>query len=545
MEREDAGSWAKMPAMSVASSPAIVNKLADGIGRAANGRRPSPSSGQDETERSYTVIKELGSGFFGTVCVADWHSPLPSGALVPAMQHSSTRPEYIGKRLVAIKRMKRAFSSWDDCLQLNEVRALILLPPHPHIIPLYDLFLPPSTKELHIVFECMEGNLYQLTKSRRGVPLATGLVASIVHQTLLGLAHIHSHGYFHRDMKPENLLITTTGLADYPTTTARSREAPVQRDVLVLVKLADFGLARAVNRAPPFTEYVSTRWYRAPEVLLRAPRYGPPVDLWALGAILAETVNLNPLFAGNDEVDQLMQICRILGPPRREHVHTGNAGGAWSEGLDLAARLRFVFPEIQPVDLRAVFPSTLPHNLLDMIQGMLRYDPARRISASACLQHPFILNDMQALSPTHKLLPASAALGPRPENLSPPYASSSRSITPAPAVLPGPHPARAPVPSIPGSSEDLGRPEMPNIPPSDAGPHASGPSDVKYQPAAEAAPVPNTRQARKEAQRRAKEAEKARREAEQTAMRERARAVMEKRKQYYSAQNGDAWRTGI
>ena len=101
------------------------------------------------------------------------------------------------------------------------------------------------------------------------------------------------------------------------------------------------------------------------------------------------------------------------------------------------------------------------------------------------------------------------------------------------------------MPSIPGSSEDLGRPEMPNIPPSDAGPHASGPSDVKYQPAAEAAPVPNTRQARKEAQRRAKEAEKARREAEQTAMRERARAVMEKRKQYYSAQNGDAWRTGI
>lgn len=80
------------------------------------------SSGFHDAERKYTIIKSLGTGSFGTVYVADWHSALPSGAMVPAMQHSYTRPAYAGKRLVAIKRMKKPFASWDDCIKLNELR---------------------------------------------------------------------------------------------------------------------------------------------------------------------------------------------------------------------------------------------------------------------------------------------------------------------------------------------------------------------------------------------------------------------------------------
>ena len=72
--------------------------------------------------RDYTIIKSLGTGSFGTVYVADWQSPLPSGAMVPAMQHSLTRPAYAGKRLVAIKRMKKPFAAWEDCIKLNELR---------------------------------------------------------------------------------------------------------------------------------------------------------------------------------------------------------------------------------------------------------------------------------------------------------------------------------------------------------------------------------------------------------------------------------------
>ena len=188
----------------------------------------------------------------------------------------------------------------------------------------------------------MEGNLYQLTKSRRGRPLAAGLIASCFHQITSGLHHIHRHGYFHRDMKPENLLVTTTGLTDYLTAEALTQinasrgsaagsEEPMQRtlnetephryekDVSVIVKLADFGLARATDSKPPFTEYVSTRWYRAPEVLLRSTEYGPPVDMWALGTILAEMLNLKPLFPGVSEIDQVYRICDTLGDPSSEY----------------------------------------------------------------------------------------------------------------------------------------------------------------------------------------------------------------------------------
>ncbi|KPV78646.1 uncharacterized protein RHOBADRAFT_7642, partial [Rhodotorula graminis WP1] len=169
-------------------------------------------------------------------------------------------PEYKGKQLVAIKRMKKAFDGgWDECLKLKELKSLRRIPMHPNIIPLYDAFLLPTTRELYFVFECMEGNLFQLTKSRKGRPLASGLIASIFYQTLAGLHHCHGHGYFHRDLKPENLLITTTGLADYPASSLYALPgAPPEKDVIVIVKLADFGLAREIASRPPYTEYVST-----------------------------------------------------------------------------------------------------------------------------------------------------------------------------------------------------------------------------------------------------------------------------------------------
>ena len=162
----------------------------------------------------------------------------------------------------------------------------------------------------------MEGNLYQLIKTRKGKPLAGGLVSSIFRQVVLGLHHIHEAGYFHRDMKPENVLVTTTGLFDYTSVSPLAPpNAPKEKDVVVIVKLADFGLARETNSAPPYTEYVSTRWYRAPEVLLSSRDYSNPVDMWAFGTIMAEVVNLRPLFPGSDQGDQVAKICEVLGDP--------------------------------------------------------------------------------------------------------------------------------------------------------------------------------------------------------------------------------------
>ena len=197
----------------------------------------------------------------------------------------------------------------------------------------------------------MEGNLYQLIKSRKSRPLAGGLVTSIFRQVIHGLHHIHSSGYFHRDMKPENLLVTTTGLADYlPVSPIAPPNAPPEKDVVVIIKLADFGLARETSSKPPYTEYVSTRWYRAPEVLLHSRDYSNPVDLWALGTIMIELVNLRPLFPGQGEIDQVIRICQCLGDPSDEYGTDNRGrsigGGPWLRGVKLASKVGFTFPKV-------------------------------------------------------------------------------------------------------------------------------------------------------------------------------------------------------
>ena len=288
-----------------------------------------------------------------------------------AMQSvAGTRPEYANMRLVAVKRMKKRWEGgWDECRKLKEIevciglyglgssplttpsplfflfcqikKALLAIPPHPHIIPLYDSFLLPDSKELYFVFEPMEGHLFQLIKSRRGRPFAGGLVASIFRQIVLGLHHIHESGYFHRDMKPENILVTTTGHHTYPNLSlVAPTGAPAEQDVKVIVKLADFGLARETRSQPPYTEYVSTRWYRAPEVLLKSRDYSNPVDMWALGTIMAEIVNLRPLFPGKREADQLYKITEILGDPCENYSFDVRGksfgGGRWEAGVQMA-----------------------------------------------------------------------------------------------------------------------------------------------------------------------------------------------------------------
>ena len=121
-------------------------------------------------------------------------------------------------------------------------------------------------------------------------------------------------------MKPENVLVSTTGLSDYvsvsPITTP---DTALQRDIVAITKLADFGSAKKMESRPSHTEYVSCRWHRAPEVLLLSRNYSSPVDMWALGAIMVELINLKPLFPGVDGVDQVAKICTILGDPSDEY----------------------------------------------------------------------------------------------------------------------------------------------------------------------------------------------------------------------------------
>uniref|UniRef100_A0A4W5JM87 mitogen-activated protein kinase n=1 Tax=Hucho hucho TaxID=62062 RepID=A0A4W5JM87_9TELE len=161
---------------------------------------------------------------------------------------------------------------------------------HANVVKLKEVIR--ENDHLYFVFEYMKENLYQLMKDRL---FPESVIRNMLFQILQGLSFIHKHGYFHRDIKPENLLCMGPEL----------------------VKIADFGLAREIRSQPPYTEYVSTRWYRAPEVLLRSQSYSSPIDIWAVGCIMAELYTLRPLFPGNSEVDEIFKICQVLGTMKK------------------------------------------------------------------------------------------------------------------------------------------------------------------------------------------------------------------------------------
>ncbi|KAJ7857588.1 kinase-like domain-containing protein [Mycena leptocephala] len=359
-------------------------------------------SSQSRSTRSYTELKTLGDGSFGTVYLCDWHGTLPPNTPLSPMQCGpGAKPEWAGKRLVAVKRMRKKWAGgWDECKKLKELESLRAIPFHPNIIPLYDFFLQPDAKELYIVFEAMEGNLHHLLKARKGRPFAGGLTSSIFRQMVAGLDHIHSSGYFHRDMKPENILITTTGLHNYTSVSPTAPpNAPPEMDVVAIVKLADFGLARELRSLPPYTEYVSARWYRAPEVLLLSNNYSSPVDMWALGTIMAELINLSPLFPGMDTMDQLSRICDILGNPSdvyRFDAHNNPVGGGpWPQGVQMAASNGFAFRKTMPKNIYALFPinpqfPAVPVSLVHCIRDLLKYEPGARLTCRQCIDHPYL-----------------------------------------------------------------------------------------------------------------------------------------------------------
>lgn len=244
--------------------------------------------------------------------------------------------------------MKKTFDSFASCLELREVIFLRTLPHHPHLVPALDIFLDPLSKKLHICMEYMDGNLYQLMKARDHKSLDARSVKSILFQILSGLDHIHAHNFFHRDIKPENILVS--GAAPFESVLSRYATPPSTPPAYT-VKIADFGLARETHSKSPYTTYVSTRWYRAPEVLLRAGEYSAPVDMWAIGAMAVEIATLKPLFPGGNEVDQVWRVCEIMGSPGNWYNKSGArvGGGEWKDGIRLAQKLGFSFPKVRRV----------------------------------------------------------------------------------------------------------------------------------------------------------------------------------------------------
>nr|CCA19145.1 serine/threonine protein kinase putative [Albugo laibachii Nc14] len=257
----------------------------------------------------------------------------------------------------AIKCMKNHFESLEQVNNLREIQALRRLSPHPHIIKLEEVLYDQPSGRLALVFELMECNLYELIRGRRQF-LNPELIQSLMYQLVISLDHMHRKGIFHRDIKPENILIE-------------------QAEKL---KLADFGSCRGIYSKQPYTEYISTRWYRAPECILTDGYYGPAMDVWGAGCVFFEITSLQALFPGSNELDQLHRIHRILGSPSQNVLQVFQS--------QKAAHIEFDFAHQEGTSLSSLVPHASA-DAIDLMAKMLVYDPNKRLSAREVLQHAY------------------------------------------------------------------------------------------------------------------------------------------------------------
>lgn len=246
---------------------------------------------------------------------------------------------------------------------LREIQALRRLSPHAHIITLEEVLYDQPTGRLALVFELMDANLYELIRGRRHY-LHAQLIQSYMYQLLRALDHMHRKGIFHRDIKPENILIEN------------------KSDLGRGLKLADFGSCRGIYSKQPYTEYISTRWYRAPECLLTDGYYGPEMDLWGAGCVFFEITSLYPLFPGTNELDQINRIHKVLGTPDVALLTKFKQNGA--------AHVNFDFPPQNGIGITQLIKHS-SSQCLNLMMTMLIYDASDRISAREALRHSYFI----------------------------------------------------------------------------------------------------------------------------------------------------------
>ncbi|EXB69112.1 Mitogen-activated protein kinase 9 [Morus notabilis] len=270
---------------------------------------------------------------------------------------------HTGER-VAIKKINDVFEHVSDATRiLREIKLLRLLR-HPDIVEIKHIMLPPSRREfkdIYVVFELMESDLHQVIKANDD--LTPEHYQFFLYQLLRGLKYIHSANVFHRDLKPKNILAN----ADCK------------------LKICDFGLARvAFNDAPSaifWTDYVATRWYRAPELCGSFfSKYTPAIDIWSIGCIFAEMLTGKPLFPGKNVVHQLDLMTDLLGTPSPESIARirNEKARRYLSSMRKKQAIPFSqkFPHVDPLALR-------------LLECLLAFDPKDRPSAEEALSDPY------------------------------------------------------------------------------------------------------------------------------------------------------------
>jgi serine/threonine protein kinase len=257
--------------------------------------------------------------------------------------------------IVALKRKR--YEVEDEGISSDALREISILRElnHKNVVELKDCVQEDG--RLFLVFEFLDSDLNKYMRSCNGM-LSPLLVKSYLFQICRGLAFCHARGIMHRQLMPQNLLVSRDGR----------------------LKLAGFGLARAFcPPIRPLTHEVVTLWYRPPEILLGSETYGPPMDVWAVGTIFIEMVTKRPLFPGDSEIDQLFKIFQQLGTPTEE---------VWP-GVSSLQDWNPAFLKWYKTPFTKVVGENIDDNGLDLLDRFLKYAPSQRISAKHALNHPY------------------------------------------------------------------------------------------------------------------------------------------------------------
>lgn len=324
--------------------------------------------------------------------------------------------------VVAIKKFKE--SEEDEVVKkttLREVKILRIMK-HENIVQLKEAFRRKG--KLYLVFEFVEKSMLDILEANpNGVDTET--VRLLTCQLARAIEYCHRHDVIHRDIKPENLLINPVDNA---------------------LRLCDFGFARTMTVDSPLTDYVATRWYRAPELLLGSTRYGKDVDIWALGCIMGELTDGQPLFAGESEVDQLFVIQKVMGPLTPEHMEMF---------LRNPRFLGIQFPDVsRPESLEKRYARRMPKLQMQLLKGSLVMEPRRRLSARDTLRMPWF----EGIKLPRSLRPPSQS---QPRNMRPDSSSSAATPQQERAAPSGP-PRGSPVASVPAQMSPQAAPAPPS-----------------------------------------------------------------------------------
>ncbi|KAA0202699.1 hypothetical protein HAZT_HAZT001416 [Hyalella azteca] len=304
----------------------------------------------EEKLKRYEKIEFLGEGQFATVYKA-LDTETQQIVAVKKIKLGSREEARDGINRTALREVKL----------LQEVK-------HPNLIGLLDVFGYKS--DVSLVFDFMDTDLEVIIKDTENISVLTPPnIKAYLIQTLQGLEFLHKHWILHRDIKPNNLLVNTEGV----------------------LKVGDFGLARffgSPNR--PYSHQVVTRWYRCPELLFGARQYGPGVDTWAVGCILAELLVRVPYFPGDSDLAQLTTIFTALGTP------TDTSWPGMETLPDYVA-----FKPMEGSAMKDLFPAA-PDDLIELLEALLAINPLHRSDCTAALKLPyfsFMLRDLSNMPP--------------------------------------------------------------------------------------------------------------------------------------------------